>query len=96
MDHIMPIFNIFVDFECNVKGVRRSERSDNTSYTETYQNHIPCSFSYKAVCVDDKFSKPVVLYRGKNAVCRSIKAILKEYDYCRGGDEKIENIVTRI
>ena len=40
----------------------------DTSYTEKYQDHIPCSFAYKIVCVDDIFSKPVVLYRGKNAV----------------------------
>ena len=33
-----------------------------------YQSHIPCSFAYKVVCIDDKFSKPSVLYRGKNAV----------------------------
>ena len=30
------------------------------------QDHIPCSFAYKVVCVDDKFSKPIVLYRGEN------------------------------
>ena len=52
-----------------------------SSYTEKYQDHIPCSFAYKVVCIDDKFSKPAVLYRGKNAVNRFIKAILKEYDY---------------
>ena len=31
-----------------------------------YQDHVPCSFAYKVVCVDDKFSKPIVLYRGEN------------------------------
>ena len=36
-----------------------------TSYTEKYQDHIPCRFAYKVACIDDKFSKPVVLYRGK-------------------------------
>ena len=30
-----------------------------------YQNYISCSFAYKPVCNEDKFSKPVVLYRGK-------------------------------
>ena len=35
------------------------------SYTE---DHIPCSFAYKVACVDNKFSKNVVLYRRKNAV----------------------------
>ena len=44
---------------------------------------IPCSFTYKVICIDDKFSKPVVLYRGKNYVNEFIKAILKNYRYCR-------------
>ena len=39
-----------------------------------YQDHIPCSFDYKLVCVDDKFSKPIV---GKNAAHEFIKAILR-------------------
>ena len=51
------------------------------SYTGKYQAHIPCNFAYKVVCVDDKFSKPVVLYRGKNAVYRFIETIPGEYDY---------------
>ena len=32
------------------------------------QNHIPNSFAYKVLSSDNKLSKPVVLYRGKNAV----------------------------
>ena len=37
-----------------------------------YQDHIPCGFAYKVVCIDDHFSKDVVLYRGKNAVFKFI------------------------
>ena len=48
-----------------------------------YQDHIPCSFAYKIVCIDHKFSKPIVVYRGKNAAYEFIKAILKEYKYCK-------------
>ena len=48
-----------------------------------YQDHIPCSFPYKAVCVDDRFTKQIVVYRGENAAYEFIKAILKEYKYCR-------------
>ena len=44
------------------------------------QDHIPCSFTYKVVCVDDNFSKPIVLYRGENAVYKFLVAILKEYN----------------
>ena len=45
--------------------------------------HIPCSFVYKVVCIDDKFSKPVILYRGKNAANKFFETILKEYEYCK-------------
>ena len=48
-----------------------------------YQGDIPCSFAYQVVCVDDRFTKPIVVYGGENAVCEFIKAILKEYKYCR-------------
>ena len=48
-----------------------------------YQDHAPCSFVYKFVCVDDTFSKPRVLYRGDNAAYKFIEAILEEYEYCK-------------
>ena len=48
-----------------------------------YQDHIPCSFAYKIVCIDDKFAKPTIIYRGKNAAYEFIKAILEEYEYCK-------------
>ena len=49
-------FKIYADFECNLrptlsKGVKSSDKN-NASYTEKYQDHIPCSFAYKVVCVD--------------------------------------------
>ena len=47
------------------------------------QNHIPCSFTYKVVCIDDNFSKPVVLYRGENALSKFIEATLTEYNCCK-------------
>ena len=77
------LFNIYADFECNVKRVKSSDRNKNTSYTKKYQDHISNSFAYKAVYVDDKFSKQVVLFRGKNAVYKFIDVILKEYNYSK-------------
>ena len=29
-----------------------------------YQDHVPCSFAYKIVCVDNRFGKKINLYRG--------------------------------
>ena len=75
-------FKIYADFECNVKGVKNNDKN-YASYTKKYQDHIPCSFAYKVVCNDDKFIKPVLPYRGKNAINKFIEAILKEYDYCK-------------
>ena len=72
-------FKIYADFECNLRGVESYEGS----YTKKYQDHIPCSFAYKVVCVDDRFTKPIVVYRGENAAYEFIKAILKEYKYCK-------------
>ena len=59
------------------------EANSNVSYTEKYQDHIPCSFAYKVDCVNNKFSKDGVLYREENAAYKFIKAILEEYDYCK-------------
>ena len=70
---------IYADFESNLKDVESYEGS----YTKKYQDHIPCSFAYKVACIDDKFSKPIVVYRGKNSAYEFIKAILKEYKYCK-------------
>ena len=52
-------------------------------HQKKYQDHIPCSFAYKVVCTGDRCSKPIVVFRGKNVACEFIKAILKEYEYCK-------------
>ena len=72
-------FKIYSNFECNLKIVKCKEGS----YTERYQGHIPCSFPYKIICIDDRFSKPTIIYRGENAAYEFVKAILKEYKYCK-------------
>ena len=76
---ISVAFKIYADFECNLRSVECYEGS----YTKKYQDDIPCSFAYKVVCVDDRFPKPIVVYRGKNPAYEFIKAILKEYEYCK-------------
>ena len=72
-------FKIYADFECNVRGVVSYEGS----YTKKYKDHVPCSFACKVVCIDDRITKPVDVYRGKNAAYEFIKAIVKEYKYYR-------------
>ena len=78
-------FKIYADFECNLKSVESYEGF----YSKKYQDHIPCSFAYKLVCVDDKFSKPIVVYSGENAAYKFIEAIFGEHEYCKKVMEKI-------
>ena len=76
-------FKFYADFESVLKRVQETSRDSNSSYTEKYQKHIPCNFTYKIVYIDDTFSKVVVLSRGKNAVNRFIAAVLNECGHCR-------------
>ena len=46
------------------------------------QNHIACSYGYKLVCVDNKFSKPFKTYLGNDAVYNFINSIIRESKYC--------------
>ena len=83
MKQIAVKFIIYADCESLLKELHINDRDKSTSYTEKYQVHIPCSFAYKVLSIDDKFSKPAVLYRGKNVVDKLIKPIVKEYDCCK-------------
>ena len=57
----LPVpFKIYADFECNLKNVKCYEGT----YTKKYHEHVPCSYAYKVVCIDDKYSKSIVVYRG--------------------------------
>ena len=55
-------FKIYADFECNL----RSAESYEGFYTKRYQHHVPFSFAYKVVCDDDRFTKPIIVYRSIN------------------------------
>ena len=38
-----------------------------------YHDHVSCSFAYKIVCIDVRFTKTIVVYRGENAAYEFIK-----------------------
>ena len=35
--------------------------------TQRNHDHVPFSYAFKFVCIDNRFSKAIVVYRGKNA-----------------------------
>ena len=64
-------FVIYADFEAFLENIDSCKPDNRRSFTEKYQKHKPCGFSYKIVCSEDIFLpesllKPV-LYRAKNA-----------------------------
>ena len=57
-------FKIYADFECHLKSVESYEGS----YSKKYQDHVPCSFAYKLICIDDEFTKPIIVFRGERCL----------------------------
>ena len=73
------LFKIYGDFECNLRDIEVYKGT----CTKKYKDHVPCSFAYKVVCIDNKFSRPIVVYRGENSAYEFINAIFKKYKYCK-------------
>ena len=46
------------------------------------------SFAYNLICVDDEFTKPIVVFRGENAAYEFIEVIIKEFEYCEKAIKK--------
>ena len=77
-------FVIYADLEAITEKVQGCIPSDDKSYTEAYQRHTDCGYGYKVVCCyDDKYTKPIEIYRGENAVYQFMEAMLEEVKYCK-------------
>ena len=79
---------IYVDFESILVPEDNGKQNPNEFYMSQYQKHITCSYSYKLVCVDDKFSKPFKSNLGKDAVYNFINSMIEESKYCSEVIEK--------
>ena len=79
-------FIIYADFESILVSEDNEKQNPNESYTNKYQEHISCSYGYRLVCVDDKFSKPFKSYLDKDAVYIFNSSMIQECKYC--SDEK--------
>ena len=77
-------FVIYADFEAITEKVHGCLPNNEKSYTEAYQKHIDCGYGYKLVChYDDKFSKPVQVFRGENAVYNFMEKMIEEVEWCK-------------
>ena len=77
-------FVIYADFEAITEKISGCQPNNDKSYTEAYQKHTDCGFGYKVVCCyDDKYTKPIQIYRGEKAVYKFMEAMLEEVKYCK-------------
>ena len=77
-------FVIYADFEAITEKVHGCQQDGNKSYTEAYQRHTGCGYAYKVLCCyDDKYTKPIQLYRGEKAVYKFMENMLEEVKYCK-------------
>ena len=86
-------FVIYADFESILIPEDNIKQNPNESYTNKYQKHVACSYGYKLVCVDDKYSKPFKSYLDKDTVYNFISSIFEESKYCK--DVMKKNILTK-
>ena len=77
-------FVIYADFEAITEKIHGCQPKNDNSYTQAYQKHTDCGYGYKVVCCyDDKYTKPIKIYRGPKAVHKFMEAMLKEIGYCK-------------
>ena len=53
-------FVVYADFECFTRPISTCAPSNEHSYTQQYQKHKPCSYSYYIKCFDDELFPPVL------------------------------------
>ena len=51
-------------------------------YTIKHEKHVACSYVYKLVCANYKFSRPFKSYLGEDTVYNFIKSMIKESRCC--------------
>ena len=91
----LPVpFVIYADFEALTEKIHGCQPNNEKSYTEAYQKHTDCGYGYKVVCCyDDKYSKPVQIHRGENAVYKFMENMLEEVNWCKSKMKKHFNTV---
>ena len=73
---LSPPFKIYTDFEC-ILSATPSKGVKNGSYSEKYQDHIPCNFAFKVACFDNKLVKMLFFTKEKMLLTNLLKQSLK-------------------
>ena len=79
--YIHYLFVIYADFK-NILVPENNGKENLHEFYQKYQKHVACSYGYKLVCVDDKFSKPFKSYIDEDAVGNFINSKVEERKCC--------------
>lgn len=60
-------FVVYADFEALIKPIDTCQPDPTTSYTNAYQNHVPCAVAYQMVCSYDDSLSFYKFYTGEDA-----------------------------
>ena len=67
------LFKIYADTECFLKRIN--------SYKGERRINIPNSIEAKLVCIDDRFTLPFIIFKGRNCINKFITWVLNKYEW---------------
>ena len=71
-------FIIYADFETYAQKMDTCLPNPESSSTTINTQFEPCGFGYQVVCINDKYTKPPVIYRGPNVSRTFLENIIEE------------------
>ena len=74
---IRILFKIYADTECFLKGTKIKE----SQYTRKQQEHCPNSIGTKLLCIDDRFTFPSIIFKGKYCINKLIAWVLNKHKW---------------
>ena len=81
------LFKIYAYTECFLKRTKIKEGE----YTIKYQEHQPNSIGAKLVCIDDRFTLPSVIFKGKDCINKFITWVLDKQKWTQQITKKYFN-----
>ena len=73
--------------QCFLKRINSYEGE----HTMKYQEHIPNSIGAKLVCIDDRFTLPSIIFKGKNCINKFITWVLDKQKWTKQITEQFFN-----
>ena len=82
MRKIKSTFTIYADSESILVTEDDWNKIQNSLVQTNIKKHVACSYGYKLVSANDKFSEPFKTYLGEDAVYNFVNSMIKESNYC--------------